>query len=269
MPDSSETATYAVPKLVPLAADPVESPRLVYGSMPIQPGSWRGFDAVLFPMRDDSIGRVTFEGLDSIRAARGESLPYRRQGGPRERDEWVYVVYGSGWLQERHDYEFKNYQTPLIDRYDHYLFAFHDEFIEAIALGIWLDRPDAANPLKPPEEHPLLELGEATAVDRAVTSNVAWELRANPTPTDELLAASCLCSQRLLQYNLVLDARSREHASVWLRTRHGRTVSSFVTGFFGRERVTADGIAKPGTFADRWASCVEAVAARRREMGLQ
>jgi hypothetical protein len=82
----------------------------------------RPLDVLLFHLEDDSIGRVTFEGLDSIRACRGELLPYERQDIPYTRGEWVYIIQGSGWLQERHRYELGHYETPLLDRYDHYLF---------------------------------------------------------------------------------------------------------------------------------------------------
>jgi hypothetical protein len=260
----------AVPFAVPLVADSVLGPRLAYGTMPIRPmDDEYPLDALLFPMDDNTIGRVTFEGLDAIRAARGELLPYEREDVPYTRGEWVYLIEGSAWLEERHRYELGHYETPLLDRYDHYLFSFHDEFVEAIALGIWFDKPEPSGLLSRPAEHPLLHLPEATIEERSTSFGIDWEMRVNPRETRELVEDSHLCSQRLLQYNLVLDGTSREHASVWLRTRRGRTSSAFVTGFFGNERVESEGSADRTTFADRWLTCVEAVANRRREMGLE
>ncbi len=258
-----------MPFAVPLVADSVLGPRLAYGSMPVgSVGDERPLDVLLFPMEDDSIGRVTFEGLDAIRAARGELLPYERQEVPNTQGEWVYLIEGSAWLEERHRYELGHYETPLLDRYDHYLFSFHDEFVEAIALGIWFDKPAPSALLSRPAEHPLLDLPESAIEERSTSFEIDWEMRVNPRETSELVEDSYLCSQRLLQYNnLVLDGTSREHASVWLRIRRGRSVSTFVTGFFGRDRQTANGIADPQTFADRWLSSVEAVASRRRDMG--
>jgi hypothetical protein len=66
----------------------------------------------------------------------------------------------------------------------------------------------------------------------------------------------------------VLEGQTRKHASVWVRTRRDRTVSSFVAAFFGADWVEAAGVADAATFSDRWLSCVEAVANRRHEIGL-
>jgi hypothetical protein len=156
--------------------------------MPIGPADdERPLDVLLFPMQDDSVGRVTFEGLDAIRAARGELLPYERQDGPYTRGEWVYLIEGSAWLEERHRYELGHYDRPLLDRYDHYLFSFHDEFVEAIALGIWFDKPDPAGLLSRPDDHPLLELPPAAISDRSTSFGIEWEMRANPRPTEQLI----------------------------------------------------------------------------------
>ena len=149
-------------------------------------------------MEDDSIGRVTFEGLDAIRTARGEFLPYVRVDVPHARGGWVHLIEDSGWLEERHHYEFGHYDTSMLDRYDHYLFSFHDEFVEAIALGIWFDKPHGAEVLSRPDEHPLLELPESAIAQRSTSFGIDWEMRANPRPLEELVEASVLCPQRLL-----------------------------------------------------------------------
>jgi hypothetical protein len=58
----------------------------------------------------------------------------------------VFTVADSPWLAERHDYEMQRYSTPLLETYLHYVFQFHDEFVEAIAEGIWLDATDPCRP---------------------------------------------------------------------------------------------------------------------------
>lgn len=58
-------------------------------------------------------------------------------------------------LEERHSYEMRYYATPLLDTHRHYLFRFHDEFVEAIAEGIWLDQADRSDPFASPISHPL------------------------------------------------------------------------------------------------------------------
>jgi hypothetical protein len=50
-----------------------------------------------------------------------------------------------------------------------------------------------------------------------------------------LVHDSLLCSQRLCQLNLVLDGRSREGASIWLRTRNGHLTSRLIRPWPGGE----------------------------------
>jgi len=121
------------------------------------------------------LGRVTFEGLDAVRAARGDMLPYRL-GSSAGKPRWVFSVEGSSWLDERHDYEVRQYSTPLTGTHQHFVFAFHDEFVEAIAEGIWLDIPDQARPYDVRTRTRWLSLAQAfppsaTARPRASTGN--------------------------------------------------------------------------------------------------
>lgn len=106
------------------------------------------------------------------------------------------------------------------------MFQFHDEFAEAIAEGIWLDAADPAQPFGLPAQHPLAELPHDLPGERFLSpSGIQRELRRSPRAPSELLGRSHLCSQRLYQFDLVLDGRTSEGASIWLRTRNGLTTS--------------------------------------------
>jgi hypothetical protein len=255
---------------VPLTADRVAPPRLVYGGLDLAPDASRddGYAAIYFTVAGDGqLGRVTFEGIDAVRAARGETLPYDINP-PRTRDDWVFTVDDSPWLAERHNYEMQRYSTPLAETHQHYVFQFHDEFAEAIAEGIWLDIADPARPYARPARHPLAELDPGLPRDRfRSASGIEWELRHAPGSDAELISGSRLCSQRLYQLNLILDGRSREGASIWLRTRNGRTVSRFARPWPGGELARHEGVARPEDFEDPWEAYLASVAQRRREMG--
>jgi hypothetical protein len=254
---------------VPMQADSVLSPRLTYGHLaPFAGDDHRDPDTLRFSLlhRDGGQGRVTFEGLDSVRACRGEYIPYE-PAVSFARGDWVYEVSDSPWLTERDAYEVEHYQTPLIDSYRHFLFTFHDEFIEAIAQGIWFDRPDPSDPLSLPLDHPLARLdGRVPAQSQRSPSGLGWELRHSPKDEDALIEDSRLCSQRLYQFNLVLDGQSRESASVWLRTSDGRTTSQMKRSWVG-EVARHDGLAMAEDFFDVWEHHVAEVAERRRTMG--
>jgi hypothetical protein len=253
---------------VPLEADAVAPPRLVYGGLDVTSGSEldNGYTAIYFQVaKSGLLGRVTFEGLDAVRAARGEILPYRlcpSAGKPR----WVFTVDASSWLDERHDYEVRQYSTPLTGTHQHFVFAFHDEFVEAIAEGIWLDIPDQARPYDRPDPHPLARLGSGIAAERFRSpSGIHWELRRAPAADSELITGSRLCSQRLYQLNLLLDGDSRESASIWLRTKDGRTVSRLVRPWPGGELARWEGVASPDDFVHPWETYLAEVAQRRRQ----
>jgi hypothetical protein len=142
---------FAYPVEVPLTADSVGPPRLVYGGLDLfsADGRDQAYTAVYFEVAaSGGLGRVTFEGLDAIRASRGEHLPFDNDHARFRHGDWVYTVDRSPWLRERHDYETRHYATPLLETHRHYLFVFHDEFVEAIAAGIWLDLADRARPIR-------------------------------------------------------------------------------------------------------------------------
>jgi hypothetical protein len=187
---------------VPLTADSVAPPRLVYGSLDLPPDASRddGYAAIYFTVAaNGQLGRVTFEGLDAVRAARGELLPYGISP-PRTRDDWVFAVDDSPWLAERHNYEMQRYSTPLAETHQHYVFEFHDEFAEAIAEGIWLDIADPARPYARPARHPLAELDPDLPSDRFQSaSGIEWELRRAAGSDAELISGSRLCSQELVK----------------------------------------------------------------------
>ena len=250
-----------------MQADSVLSPRLIYRHVAPFTGTDEP-DALYFPLPhpETGEGRVTFEGLDAVRACRGEHLPYAR-AVPYARGEWVCEISDSPWLLERHTYESEHYRTPLVGSYRHYLFEFHDLYIEAIAQGIWFDLPDPACPSVLPQDHPLADLDRHSPLEiRQSPSGIVWEIRRNPKDEATLIEDSKLCSQRLYQFNLVLDGRSRESASVWLRTIEGHTTTRMERPWVGGvgSRV---GLATPEDFLIGWEEHVAAVAARRRTMG--
>jgi hypothetical protein len=258
----------AHPLAVPLQAHSVLSPRLVYAHVAPLSGADDDPDAIYFPLPDSEPGegRVTFESLDAVRVCRGEHMPYP-YAVPFAGGDWVYEISDSSWLLERHTYEFEHYKTPLIGSYRHYLFSFHDEYIEAIAEGIWLDRPEPASCPVPAPDHPLARLDRHPPREiQQSASGIVWELRCSPRDDAALLEGSKLCSQRLYQFNLVFDGQSRESASVWLRTVDGRTTSRMDRTWAGAVG-SRDGLAALEDFLVCWEGHVATVAARRRAMG--
>lgn len=122
-----EQMSHAVPLSVSLKADAVAPCRLTFGYLAVagaveDPRS-PADNALFFETSESTLGRVTFEGLDAVRASRGEVAPY---DDGHDFSSWVYTIRDSTWLAERHGYEWNNDETPLLESHQHYLFRFHD-----------------------------------------------------------------------------------------------------------------------------------------------
>lgn len=162
----------------------------------------------------------------------------------------------------------QHYSTSLLGTHRHYVFAFHDHLVEAIAEGIWLDIADRADPFTPPPDHPLAELPlDAPAELFTSADGLTWNLRRSPRPLDEIIHGSRYCSQRLFQYNLILDGTDKETASIRIRTINGSTTTCFRFQWPLGEPTQIDGIAGPDDFAVPWNTYLAGVAERRRRAG--
>jgi len=251
-------ATALLPAESPFRPDPVLSPGLSFGEeLPLR---------LTYLTEDDSHVRVTFEGLDAFRCARGEYDEY-------EAEDAIAVVEPSDWLLERHAYEAKYYgssyewgrgaDTMLRDTH-HYLFNFHDDFVEVLARGLWFELssepwPHDA-PLTPP--HPAVPLGPGARLEAGEHEGVAYEVRANPRPASELIADARLFSQPL--YELLLDRPQQ-----WVRLRaslDGSEVWAWLANSFGVESVTFDHVPELDEVLPLFRAELSEIAERRRHM---
>jgi hypothetical protein len=227
---------------VPLIADSVDSPIVQYGG---------ALTAVHFTTRDGRWGRITFERLDSIKVSRGEHEPF--PPAPNELDElhWVTTISNSVWLRERYEYEKLHYGSSynfggnvdeMLDEFCHYVFSFHDEFVEAIAAGIWFESADTTLGERDLNStHPLNGLANVAPGERFESSGIVYVVRRNPLPLDEIERAARLCSQVILEVGAELDGSSRTSWSLTHRVRNG-VGRSFLRGYFGNVVETYDGI---------------------------
>ena len=92
---------------------------------------------------------------------------------------------------------------------------------------------------------------EGTASERLELFGVGWESTIRP-PSNGWWKASRLCSQRLFQYNLVLEGLNTQGQQCGLEPGRGTTDSLFVTGPFSNTRIDAAEVATTQTFRKRW-----------------
>jgi hypothetical protein len=252
---------------VPLKADSVEGPVVTYGKGPA---------AINFLGDDGRWGRVTFEKLDAIRICRGEHDPYDRSAGDGGEWSWVSVVADSPWLRERFEYEKRHYENAyefggdvneMIREFSHYVFHFHDQFVEALSAGIWFEVADAFigdRDLDP--MHPALYLPASTVAERFEAQGITCQVRRNPRAMAEILADAAFGSQKLLQIAAELDGSATPDWTLSVRVRGGRTESS-LRSYFGKIEARYDGVPELDTVRPRIEAWLAEVRQRRMEMG--
>jgi hypothetical protein len=219
---------------VPLNADSVEAPIVQYGG---------ALTAINFITEDERWGRVTFEGLDSIKVSRGEYEPYPPVPGEKKSYYWVKTISNSQWLQERYEYEKRYYGTAynfggnvdeMLREFSHYVFSFHDQFVEVLAAGIWFESSDAMLGTRDPEpDHPLLGLKHLGTTETFEGAGIICHVRRNPLSEAELESRANLCSQTILEIGAELDGSI---GTSWTLTRrvHSGVGKTYLRSYFGK-----------------------------------
>ncbi len=254
---------FARPIRVPLVPNYVTSPKIRCYEL-----YYSDQKSLVFRLSDDEkniVGRVTFDELDAIRCCRGEELPFDYPM-PDDNDvdfPWVFEVDESKWLEERHAYEMAHYGYPLLNDFVHYAFKFHDEFVEAIARGIWFEKVGCESVDEPADSHPLFDLPIELPAETFSVAGIRCEVRHNPKSNAELLADSQLCTQKLFQYYR-WDGGSRIacHAAR-LRTICGRASTTLGDSkYYCRtpDLITTGGVPSEGEFRPAFSTYVRELA---------
>jgi hypothetical protein len=255
-----------VPFESPFQPDAVDSPLVVY---PPQSAPW-----LTYPHRDgDHFVRASFDRWDALRVCRGEYPPSAISGGRSS----LRFIENSRWLRERYEYEWEHYGRnkqyafgrnvdEMLEEFDHHVFLFHDEFVEVIAGGVSFETATTPFGL----ETPLVRLGldelpETQTLERYEEHGLVVQIRRDPRPIADLVAASSLCDQSLFQVALELDGAARVSHRLTVRTRRGRTLSRW-RSFFGRVDASFDGVVDDvATLRPMIARYADEVAERRRQ----
>ena len=251
---------------VPIDADSVESPQVHYGEP---------LTGIYFLTDDEQYGRITFENLDSIKVSRGEYLPYEDDWKKDQPYCWVTKVQNSTWLKERHEYESNYYGSSyefggnvdeMLSDFNHYVFSFHDQFIEVIARGIWFEKSSESLLGKElSNSHPFLPITTENMV-KFDAHGLTCQARINPINDEELKDNSLYCSQKLIEFALELDGTASVNHTLILAYRNKQLISS-LRGYFGKEIIEFKKIAHLDDVKKYIESYMKEVAERRKAMG--
>jgi hypothetical protein len=250
---------------VPFEPVTVLSPTVVYDEGPLEL-------YCLVDTEDGAVARITFEHPDSVKVCRGEFLPFPSEDEPGR--SFLHMVENSVWLRERHAYEAENYRghyewggnvDEMLTDYHHYLLAFHDQFVEVIAKGIWFEQssePFQGNALPP--DHPFADLPETATTERLVMDGITYQVRTNPKPLEEILWWARYCSQPLYHFALELDGSAKVVRRLDLREIQGLVHSLWRPSFHADEII--EGLVSLQEAKALIEPYVREVSARRRVM---
>ncbi|MEM9691731.1 MAG: hypothetical protein AAGA56_04245 [Myxococcota bacterium] len=156
----------------------------------------------------------------------------------------------------------------MLTEYSHYLLSFHDEFVEAIARGLWVETSKEALPRDALSAgHPFNGLTHLVPDSFLETAGLRCAVYANPRPIDLVEHDARLCSQKLLEIVMLGDGSRSVSWTLDLRTVAGKTRST-LRSYFGTAVRTFDGVAGLGDIRDTIFCWMVEVAERRRKMGL-
>src|SRR5262249_19250350 len=218
---------------------------------------------------------ITFERLDSLKVSRGEHEPFPPFPDDPDAFHWVTTICNSAWLRERYEYEKRHYGEcynfngnvdEMLDEYAHYVFSFHDQFVEAIAAGIWLEVHDELLGDRDLDStHPLSGLSHLDPAEFFEGWSIRCFVCRNPLFKDEIDGAAGLGSKTVLEVGAELDGSSRASWILTRRVRHG-TGKSFLRDYFGNVVETYAGIPSLAEIRPRIEHWLSEVRERRRQM---
>jgi len=251
---------------IPVLADSVLSPDVLYAD---------AFTGIYFSTEDEQYGRITFENLDALKICRGEVLPYPYQWQQGEKYPWVYKIEQSTWLKERFDYENKNYGSAyefggnvndMCTDFKHYVFQFHDQFVEVIARGFWFEQDEKSLFKRELQaDHPFLNLSDQH-MQTLECHHLTCQIRINGTAQEKLITDAKFCSQKLMEFALEIDGKASVDHVVQLFYRNGKLISC-LRGYFGNQIIAFDGIATLADVKPYIEKYMQEVYERRKAMG--
>ena len=252
---------------VPVLADSVQAPIVTYGDGPA---------SINLTTHDGRWARVTFEKLDSLRVSRGEFEPYPSDWQEGDPIHWVSVVTPSPWLGERYEYERQHYGRAyewggdvdeMLRCFSHYVFRFHDQFVEVICAGIWFELAEAPiGSADLDDGHPFLDLPPSAHAASFEAHGITCQVRRNQRPLAAIVKDAELCSQKLFQFAAELDGSASVSWTADVRVREAK-VKTHLKSYFGTVEQTFNGVAAWEEMRPQVEQWLHEVKERRRQMG--
>jgi hypothetical protein len=251
--------------IVPILNDYVLSPEVYYGDE---------LTGMYFRTNDDQHGRITFHNLDSLKVSRGEQIPFDDDWEEGKEVSWVFKIPNSKWLHGRYKYEKEVYGSSyefggnvdeMLTDFNHFVFQFHDEFVEVLAKGFWWEKDEESLFKKPLQHgHPFLPL-EEEEVKTLELYGIKCKVIFNELNVDTLVSNAEFCQQKLMEFQLELDGKYSITQTLSIFYREGKIFSS-LKGFLGKPEFEKEGVATYDDVLSSFVKYVSEVSTRRKKM---
>jgi len=252
---------------IPIIADFVERPYFYY----IEDDK----TGIYFQTEDGQFGRITFLNIDSYKISRGEHLPYNFTLKKGEDYPWVYEIENSKWKEERYMYEKKHYGSSyewsgnveeMLSDFKHYLFKFHDEFIEVIAKGFWYEKSKTNLKNKPLQEsHPSLAISNGIISEMSF-ENIKYRVVSNQEDKKTLIRNAYFFEQKILEIYIELEQKYTLFHTLLLQRKSER-IYSVLKKPFTKDKVLNEGLVTFEEARNLIEQSIEEVSERRKQMG--
>lgn len=263
--DKKELTQKIEAMVIPVKADSVLSPNVYYDTHKT---------AIYFLTEEENHARITFENLDAIKVSRGEMLPLAYDWRQKPSGAWTFVVKNSAWLEERYAYEKKHYGDSyefngdvedMKKYFSHYIFSFHDQFVEVIARGFWAEESEESLFGKDlTQGHPFNRLSNEKSFVYE-WHGLVTEVCETMVPQNELIENTRFCRQTILECYLDKKSERPPHYSLVL-SRQGDEIVSEVCGYFSAKEASFSGVASFEDIEPYLQKYMEEVAQRRNSM---
>jgi hypothetical protein len=223
--------------IIPVLADYVLSPTVIYSDE---------LTGIYFDTHDEQFGRITFNNLDAIKVCRGENMPFHDGWEIGRPVPWVYFIEQSKWLKERFRYEEENYGSAyefggnvseMLTDFKHYVFKFHDQFVEVIARGFWFEKGKESLLGKPlTAGHPFLPFVLTNEIQHEYRG-IGFKIIHTTHSLESAIENTAYCQQRLMEIWVEFKGEYSVAHTLFVFRRNGNVMFT-LRDYFGRAVLT-------------------------------
>ena len=153
----------------------------------------------------------------------------------------------------------------MLSDFKHYVFKFHDEFIEVLAKGFWFEKSEKSLKNKPLQEtHPYLPLNR-NIKEEFNYEGVNYIVIKTQIDTKTLSENAFYYEQKLVEIHLELDQKYSLYKTLYLQRRSNKLIST-LNSSFAKEKVIREGIATFEEIKELIEESIREIIQRRKNM---